>query len=83
MINDPSIVYGPAVSRLRGIHISLTRGRTTPLRRIDPKKIADLSYEDPETRHARIVFAIKDKTLIINRVFPTHQAYTTALGLDK
>jgi hypothetical protein len=82
MMNS-SIACGPAAHRILGgtDHV-IVDSKELPLSRIDPKRIPDITFSDPQTRQARITFALAGAgdRLLIHRVFPTHDDYETALG---
>lgn len=72
-LRNPSIANALFAQKL---HVSITiAGRTLSLRRLDPRDISSLRFQDPQTAGSRITFALSNGTLYVEGVHPTHKEY--------
>lgn len=76
---DPDVIHGPGAVKLKHLVVRIDRGEFF-LRRFDPRAISDLTFRDAETARSRIIFAMRDNTVMIEGIYPTHDAFDKRVG---
>ncbi|EKD86487.1 MAG: hypothetical protein ACD_37C00274G0002 [uncultured bacterium] len=76
---DPDVVHGSGAVKLKHLIIRID-GAEYFLRRLDPRAISGLTFRDAETARSRIIFALRGDTVMVEGIYPTHDAFDKRVG---